>query len=321
MNSEKSQTIAIIRIRLVANRGKSFQGSNVLGKGFILESDQAHELIARDPRNKDVLFPYLNGEDLNSRPDCSASRWVINFHDWPEEQARRYPEVFDITERLVKPVRAQNSRAARRERWWQFAERAPKLYEAIRELDRVLVVARVSKTCLPVFTPTGQVISEATVIFASNSTSDLALLSSGIHYLWVNAWGSSLKGDLRYTPSDVFETFPHPPPSGMKDLTELGSLLNETRSSIMFECNLGLTKLYNRFHDPAATEREIGELRDIHTRIDQAVVDAYGWGDLDLEYVFHQGKRGTRRTFVNATQAEILDRLLELNHARNQKEA
>ncbi|MEU0947053.1 DNA methyltransferase, partial [Streptomyces canus] len=71
--------------RLVANRGKSFQGSNVLGKGFILEPEQAQELIEHNPRNKDVLFPYLNGEDLNSRPDCSASRWVINFHDWPEE--------------------------------------------------------------------------------------------------------------------------------------------------------------------------------------------------------------------------------------------
>ena len=29
------------------------------------------------------LFPYLNGEDLNTRPDQSPSRWVINFFDWP----------------------------------------------------------------------------------------------------------------------------------------------------------------------------------------------------------------------------------------------
>ncbi|WP_369390613.1 DNA methyltransferase [Streptomyces sp. CG1] len=304
--------------RLVANRGKSFQGSNVLGKGFILEPEQALDLIERDHRNKDVLFPYLNGEDLNSRPDCSASRWVINFHDWPEEQARNYPEVFDIVERLVKPVRAQNSRVARRERWWQFAERAPKLYEAIRDLDRVLVVARVSKTCLPVFAPTGQVISEATVIFTSNSTSDLALLSSGIHYLWASTWGSSLKGDLRYTPSDVFETFPQPAPSAMKSLADLGALLNETRSAIMLEHNLGLTGLNNRFHNPAVVDREIDELRDIHTRIDQAVMSAYGWDDLNLEYVFQHGKKGSRRTFDGASQVEILDRLLALNHACSQ---
>ncbi|MEH0420204.1 hypothetical protein [Streptomyces sp. B21-083] len=81
----------------------------MLGKGFILAPEQAQALIERDVRNKDVLFPYLNGEDLNSRPDCSASRWVINFHDWTEERARSYPEVFEIVERDVKPERAKNN--------------------------------------------------------------------------------------------------------------------------------------------------------------------------------------------------------------------
>ncbi|MET9818231.1 DNA methyltransferase, partial [Streptomyces sp. NPDC006355] len=73
---DRKSRVAGRPFRLVANQGKSFIGSYVLGKGFILESEQAQELIERDPRNKDVLFPYLNGEDLNSRPDCSASRWV-----------------------------------------------------------------------------------------------------------------------------------------------------------------------------------------------------------------------------------------------------
>ncbi|HEX9819181.1 MAG TPA: hypothetical protein VGD07_06165 [Methylomirabilota bacterium] len=62
--------------RLAANRDKSFQGSIVLGMGFILTPEEAQALIARNPRNRDVLFPYLNGEDLNSRPDQSPSRWV-----------------------------------------------------------------------------------------------------------------------------------------------------------------------------------------------------------------------------------------------------
>ncbi|SFD72944.1 Eco57I restriction-modification methylase domain-containing protein, partial [Streptomyces aidingensis] len=93
----------------VDERPKAFIGSYVLGKGFILSPDQVRGLIERDPRNKDVLFPYLNGEDLNSRPDCSASRWVINFHDWSEERARSYPEVFAIVERLVKPERLKNN--------------------------------------------------------------------------------------------------------------------------------------------------------------------------------------------------------------------
>jgi hypothetical protein len=72
--------------RLKQNAGKSFQGSIVLGKGFVLEPEQAAALIEKDPKNKDVLFPYLNGSDLNSRPDQSPSRWVINFFDWPERR-------------------------------------------------------------------------------------------------------------------------------------------------------------------------------------------------------------------------------------------
>lgn len=73
--------------QLVANENKSFIGSYILGKGFILEPNEAKALIAQDQKNKDVLFPYLNGEDLNNRIDQKPSRWVVNFFDWPE---RRY---------------------------------------------------------------------------------------------------------------------------------------------------------------------------------------------------------------------------------------
>ncbi|MFC6094962.1 SAM-dependent DNA methyltransferase, partial [Saccharothrix lopnurensis] len=137
------------RCRLVSNRGRSYIGSYVLGKGFVLTPDQADALIQRDPRNRDVLFPYLNGEDLNTRPDCSASRWVINFHDWPEERARSYPDVFTIVERDVKPVRMANNRKVYRDYWWQYAEKRPAMIKAVAGFDRVLVVALVSRTVMP----------------------------------------------------------------------------------------------------------------------------------------------------------------------------
>ena len=56
--------------RLAANAGISFEGSKLDGMGFTMEPERAHELIEQDARNADVLFPYLNGQDLNSRPDC-----------------------------------------------------------------------------------------------------------------------------------------------------------------------------------------------------------------------------------------------------------
>ena len=93
--------------RLSANADKSFQGSIVLGLGFTMSLEEAQALIERDPRNKDVLFPYLVGEDLNQSPTQAAPRWVINFFDWPEEQAREYPDCFAIVEEKVKPERQE----------------------------------------------------------------------------------------------------------------------------------------------------------------------------------------------------------------------
>ena len=113
--------------RLSTNNRISYIGSYVLGMGFVLEPEEAQRLLDKDPRNRDVLFPYLNGEDLNSRWDQSPSRWVINFHDWPIEKAMEYRDCYEIVERLVKPEREKNNRKVRRERWWQFAERAPEV--------------------------------------------------------------------------------------------------------------------------------------------------------------------------------------------------
>jgi len=85
------------------NKGIAFQGSIVLGMGFALEPVEARYLIEADPRNADCLFPYLNGEDLNSHPEQHPSRWVINFFDWDLEKACQYPDLISIVKDKVKP--------------------------------------------------------------------------------------------------------------------------------------------------------------------------------------------------------------------------
>ena len=49
----------------------------------------------------------------------------------------------------------------------------------------------------------------------------------------------------------------------------------------MRESNKGLTKTYNRFHDPKEQSPEIRRLRDLHAAMDRAVLAAYGWTDID----------------------------------------
>ena len=225
--------------RLAANAGQSFIGSYVLGGGFILTSTEAHDLIANDPRNKDVLFPFLNGEDLNSHWDCSASRWVIDFNDWPIARAMEYQEVFAIIDEKVRPERQRTKangdyvlRQPLPQRWWQYADKRPALRRAIADFDRVLVVARHSKAGLPQFVTTDQVISDATVVFASDRSAVLSLLSSSIHFVWWTTKGeSTLETRLRYTPSDGFETFPQP---GLtKRMDHSGTELDTFRRELM----------------------------------------------------------------------------------------
>ena len=82
----------------------------------------------------------------------------------------------------------------------------------------------------------------------------------------------------------------------------------------------GLTKTYNRVHDPEDTSPGIQALRDLHVALDLAVRDAYGWSDLDLDHGFHDTPQGRRFTLGPSARTEVLDRLLELNHRRYAEE-
>jgi len=328
--------------RLAANAEKSFQGSIVLGTDeFTMSPGEARALIKKDRRNAEVLFPYLAGEDLNQSPTLSAPRWIINFHDWSEDKARQYSDCWQIVEQQVKPMRQERKsngefkrRKARAERYWIFAETSPKLYRTIKPLDRVLAISRVSKAVQPIFVKTGQVLSERIVAFASDDYFSFGVLSSGHHWHWALRHGSTLETRPLYTPSDVFETFPQPLYSG--EVEAAGEALDEHRSRLMIERDLGLTSVYNLVHDPdlrsdegikrlrdlqVDLDEDIQPLRDLHVKLDAAVSDAYGWSDLDLGHGFHDVRgQGVRFTFSPSAADEVLDRLLELNRKRYEAE-
>ncbi|MGJ7905156.1 Eco57I restriction-modification methylase domain-containing protein [Actinopolyspora sp. H202] len=308
---------------LTFNRDISFHGTKVTGLGFTLDPTSAKELINKDSRNSRVVFPYLVGEDVSSRSDCTAARWIINFHNWSEEKARGYPECYDHVYRLVKPERERNNNKRVREIWWVHERHRPELYRAIEDLDRVLVLTLVSKAVMPVMVPTGQVFSHKLAVFATEDTAMLALLSSTQHFWWAIRYTSTLETRVNYSPSDVFETFPLPELT--QELRDLGDELDRYRREVMLTRDSGLTKTYNLVFDPECTDSDIVELRRIHREIDEATVRAYGWQErIDavggLDHGFHPVGRETRYTIGPAAQREILDSLLELNHERHQQE-
>lgn len=240
---------------------------------------------------------------------------MTDFNDRSEAEAAKYALPFARVVERVRPERMSNNRKPRREYWWQFAERAAGMREAVSPLSEVLVIARVSKTVMPLRVPTGQVPSEACVVFATDSYGDQAILSSSLHQLWAITYGSGLRNDPRYTPSDVFETFPRPRVTEM--LGRIGRVLEEQRREIMSRRDLGLTKLYNLVNDPSVhDDGDADRIREIHADLDERVMESYGWSDLNLGHGFHTYRKMRRWTVSPAARTEILDRLLEENHRR-----
>ena len=93
----------------------------------------------------------------------------------------------------------------------------------------------------------------------------------------------------------------------------------------------GLTKTYNRFHDPDERDPDIAKLRELHTAVDRAVLDAYGWDDIstDCEFLLDyeideetwgNKKKPYRYRWPEAVHDEVLARLLDLNQKRYTEE-
>ncbi len=330
--------------RLAANAEKSFQGSIVLGMGFTFDDTDAkgvatplaemRRLIEKNPRNREVIFPYIGGEEVNTSPTHAHDRYVINFGERSEAECRRrWPDLMAIVEAKVKPERmAQNDRGAK-EKWWQFIRPRPELHAAIAALERVLGIARVGQQAAFTFLSAGTIFSEQLIVFPLSTSAAFCGLQARPHEIWARFFGSSMKDDLRYTPSDCFETFPFPANWDTHPALEAaGKAYYEFRAALMVEHDEGLTATYNRFHDPDERDAGILRLRELHAAMDRAVLGAYGWRDITthceflLDYEIDEEEWGDRKKpwrhrWPDDVRDEVLARLLELNAQRAKEEA
>ena len=330
---------------LLANANKSFQGSIILGMGFTFDDDnpdttpiaEMQRLIKENPKNAERIFPYIGGEEVNSSPTHEYHRYVINFGDMSEAEARQYPDLMNIVEDKVKPARLAQNREIRARYWWRFGETTPALFQAISQLNRVLVTNAQASTHLSfIFYSPNVVFANSLNIFPFQTYSSFAILQSRIHEIFARFLSSSIKDDLRYNPSDCFETFPFPEDwENNPILEQAGKTYYEYRAELMVKNNQGLTETYNRFHDPDEYDSDILKLRELHTAMDKAVLDAYGWGDISTECTFlldyeeeeeednpkgRNKKKPWRYRWTEATHDEILAKLLDLNQTRYEAE-
>lgn len=298
---------------LAAQRGWAFNGSKVEGPGFVLTEEEAAVLLAANPRNADVVLPYLNGDDLNDKG--AASRYVIDFRTWSRAKAAEYTEPFERVERLVKPFRAGHSERTTREMYWWFRRPPTALRAAAEGLSDVVALALTSNTLMPLRVPARQVFSHALAIFPVRDGADYGLLSSGIHYAWAAARTSTMRTDIRYTTKKVASTLPRP----QGELAEARAAiedLHKHRQPLLLA--IGLTELYGRVQDRADMTADIEALRELHQKLDNALLVAYGWTDLvgDNELTCLVESAPARWLPSASSCREIVERLRELNHER-----
>ena len=332
--------------RLQANTGRSFVGSYILGMGFTFDdTDQKgvatplsvmHRSIDLNPKNREAIFPYIGGRELNDNPNHTHHRYVIDFGESEQAHCRRvWPELMDIVEDKVKPERiAKDAKKYPKMvfEWWKHWNPRPELRTATAKLDRVLAISRVGQQASIAFLPGGMVYADSLIIFPFASYAAFAALQCRPHEIWARFFGSSMKDDLRYTPSDCFETFPFP--EGWEKhplLDQSGEEYYQFRANLMLENNEGLTKTYNRFHDPVERSPKIAELRRLHAAMDRAALDAYGWADIstDCEFLLDyeideeewgRKKKPWRYRWPVEVRDEVLARLMALNGQRAQGE-
>jgi hypothetical protein len=330
-------------------------------KGEAESLARMQEITKNDLRASERIKPYLGGEEINSSPNHKHHRYVIDFEtmplgknselrswtvsseqerieelrsgevpsDYPGPVAQDWPELLEIVQRLVKPKRLEDNREIYRRKWWIFGERRARLYPAIAGLERVLALSRVSPHLAIARVRKDVIFADSSDVFAFDKFSPFALLQCRVHEIWARFFSSSMKDDLRYAPSDCFETFPFP--AGYEDdvvLELAGQTYHDHRAALMIGANEGMTKTYNRFHNPDDASGPLQRLRELHDEMDRAVLRAYGWDDLanELRPEFlteeteddhtYQG-----RYFWDAEDRDrVLSRLLALNAERHAEE-
>jgi len=341
--------------------GFTFDDTDV--KNIATPVSEKSRLIAEDSRNQDRIFPYIGGEEINDRPTQEPHRFVIDFEDWPlrreslEEKwaaasdtmkssylrtgvvpddypgpvAADYPALLEIVERKVRPERLRDKRENYRRLWWQYGERRPGLVRKLALAEHSLVTSRVTQSLAFSKLSTHIMPSDRLTVIPGGSIALFAVLQSRPHEVWARFFGSSLEDRLLYAPVDCFETFPFPERLEVDGiLEEHGQSYYDFRSTLMIRNDEGLTKTYNRFHDPNEDSADIQRLRELHSDIDRAVLTAYGWKDLQPMCDFYSEfddeddddesgrprKKKYRYRWPDDVHDEVLARLLDLNSQR-----
>jgi hypothetical protein len=302
--------------QLNSNQGIAGMGVKLNGEGFILSLDEKNNLLhGMNDIGKSVIHPFYNGRDLAQK---NRGAFVIDLFGLDESKVMDiYPEVYQWILYKVKPFRDSSNYEELRKNWWVFGRPRQEMREAIKGIDRYIATCRTSKHRFFTFLSKDIVFESKIVGFALDDAYYLGILSSSIHLVWALATGAFLEDRPNYNHTDCFNKFPFPTPTDAQksQIRDLGERLDAHRKRQQSQYpDLTLTDMYNVLEKERAGEKLnekerriheqglIGLLRQLHDELDAAVAEAYGWP-------------------VDLPEAEILERLVQLNAQRAAEEA
>ena len=281
-------------VRLACNISPQqvFQGQNPANDSFMLPPDEARALLAKNPKLREVLFPYMIGRDLVTR--ARPSRYIIDFGRRNMLEAAKYPQAFERIKKDVMPAvlqRAEQERMATgrqstrwtrmAERWWRLRDQQPGMMAAIGAIPRYIVCSRTTKR--PIFAFVSSRVHPDTKLMAFPFADDytFAVLQSSTHWRWFVTKSSKLTERFNYTPSSVWDTFPWPQSSTKKQINGVaaaGREIRRIRAETLPKITGGLRALYRTLELPGKNP-----LKDAQGALDAAVLAAYGFDpDADL---------------------------------------
>jgi hypothetical protein len=305
--------------QLAANRGLCSDGIKIQGEGFIIDDAMRALFLAADARNARVIQPYLTGSDIAQSVSSKPRGWIINFGTMTKVEASRYGAPFELLQSRVKPYRDNLTGQIHEQAFWRYWDKREEFFRRMGSAERILACPSTAKFLLFIFIARDCVPSHSVKLFAFSDAEYFCLLQSSVHETWARELSGKLGQTLAYSLSEAFASFPFP--SLGSEQRAAGESYVRKRTTVCARRGLGLTDLYNKFHNAAESAGDILELREAHTVVDRAAANAYGWTDIALGHDFFETKQGVRFTIRAEARREILTRLMDLNHKRHAEES
>ncbi|MEO5728879.1 MAG: DNA methyltransferase, partial [Byssovorax sp.] len=272
------------------------QGQTHGHEGFLLTEEEARVMCTASRKNAEVIFPYLTGEELLTRPGGQPARWVIDFNPRDQLEAREYDLPF---QRIKKLVLHDREDAAEREGkrndaiasggkrgnrhhdnflryWWLLSYARGDLIRKLATLKRYIACSRVTKRPIFEFVSTAIRPSDVIMVFPLEDDYSFGILQSSLHWAWFTARCSTLTARFRYTSDTVFDSFPWPQAPEAKHVVAVAKAAVELRA-LRYKLNdrheMNLRALYASAEAPGEHP-----IKEAQAALDTAVRAAYGMG-------------------------------------------